>query len=191
MIRCASISLTLATLMACSVGEDGGGGGGGSGSGTGSDDRDMTLGIVCNSEFKITGSFAPGMPGRPIDETTMEPIGGCWPIGTWTFTAAVDPDANECTPAPTVQASYSFRVDGMDDGDGIVRSYTNLGSLGNLQYHLAVSGNGQGCEGNFEVGSADGKQYWNLQPLVPNDAPTMIAGKGEYALYNADAWPWK
>jgi hypothetical protein len=189
MIRRVGLSLLFATWTACSVG--GGGGPDTGGPGTGSEDHNMTLGIVCNSAFKITGTFTAGTPGRPTDETTGEPITGCWPIGTWTFTASVDTENNECTPAPTVLAGYSFRVDGMDDGDGIVRSYMNLGALGDLQYHLSVSSNGQGCEGNFEIGSADGKQYWNLQPVLPNDAPAMIAGHGDYSLYNADAWPWK
>jgi hypothetical protein len=187
MIRPAGLGLLFATLAACSVGGDDGPPGGG----PGSDDHNMTLGIVCNSGFKITGTFTAGTPERPIDESTGDPLTGCWPIGTWTFTATVDTENNECTPAPAVLSGYSFRVDGMEDGEGITRSYVNLSTLGDLQSHLSVSSNGQGCEGNFEIGSADGKQYWNLQPVIPNEAPTTIEGHGDYALYGTDSWPWK
>src|SRR3954467_5654131 len=67
------------------------------------DNRDDQLGIVCNATFTTTGTFAAGMPGRPADVT------GCWPVGTWTFTAKLD--QNESPTAPSLLASYSFRVD--------------------------------------------------------------------------------
>lgn len=80
---------------------------------------------------------------------------------------------------------------------GPVDSYTNLTSVAGMQWHLSVSSNGQGCEGNFELGSADGKGYWNLQPVLldpanASDPPTTtITGNGDYDQYNTDGWPWK
>jgi hypothetical protein len=184
----------LATTTACSVGADDAGTGG---PGTGSDDHNMTLGILCNSGFKITGTFAPGTPARPIDPDTSLPAKGCWPVGTWTFTATVDSATNECAAPPAVLPSYSFRVDRMDDGiSGLVESRTSLTDAGNMTSHIAVSETGQGCEASFELGSADGKDYWNMRPLLlnaPDGMPpsTTLAGSGDYAEYNADAWPWK
>jgi hypothetical protein len=140
----------------------------------------------------------PGLPGaRPNDIDTGMPVTGCWPAGTWTFTAKVD--SNECKTPPAVLASYSFRVDRMDEpnGQGLVENYANLTTVNGLQWHIAVSSNGAGCEGNFEFGTADGKQYWHMQPTLLNPTPPSttpsltLSGSGDYALYNNDAWPWK
>jgi len=204
MMRFAGNSLLFATLAAataCSVGGGGGGGGADANSGAGSDDPNTKNGIVCNSAFTITGTFTPGTPGRPIDPDTQLPITGCWPVGTWTFTAAVDtawvdPTGAKCPTSPTVLPSYSFRVDRTDEGTGLVESYTNLTTLNGLQAHIAVSSNGQGCEGNFEMGSADGKDFWNMQPTLLNPAAggaplTALGGTGDYSEYKSDSWPWK
>jgi len=53
---------------ACSVGGDDETGGGPEG---GVDDRDDTLGIVCNATFKLAGSFTAGTPARPADSPTV------------------------------------------------------------------------------------------------------------------------
>lgn len=176
---------------ACSVGNDDGAG---PGAGSGSDDRDTKLGILCNASFKLTGTFTPGTPGRPLDPETNTPVTGCWPVGKWEFTAVVSD--NECAKPPAVLAKYSFQVDRMDNGvDGLTESYTNLSTLGDIKAHIAVSSNGQGCEGSFELGSADGKDYWNMQPTLlntPEGMPpsTALSGSGDYSEYNANAWPW-
>jgi hypothetical protein len=195
MTRIAGASVLFATLLAttaCGVGGDDGPTGGGGGDTQGSDDRNTKLGITCNATFKLSGTFTPGTPGRPIDPDTNAPITGCWPVGTWNFTAALDPASNECKTAPTALPSYSFRVDRAEGSDqqGLVDTYANLTSVNGLRWHLSVSSNGQGCEGNFEFGSADGKEYWNMQPAVLNTAQTTITGNGDYSLYNKDAWPW-
>jgi hypothetical protein len=154
--------------------------------------------MLCTASFKITGTFAPGTPARPNDPDTGMPIDGCWPVGTWTFTAMVDPAApDDCKTPPTALTSYSFRVDRMDNGtDGLVETHTNLGDVGTMSTHIAVSSNGQGCEGSFELGSPDGKDYWNMQPTLLNVpagmAPsTALGGSGDYAEYGTNAWPWK
>jgi len=194
MMRIAGASVLFATLVvttACGVGDD---------AGSNTDDRNDKLGIICNASFKMSGTFTPvaaGSPGaRPIDPDTMMPLTGCWPVGTWTFTAAMD--TNECTTTPAVIPQYSFRVDRAEGADmqGLVDSYTNLTSIGDLQWHLAVSSNGQGCEGSFEFGSPDGKQYWNMQPVLINPlsgaAPTtQITGSGDYSMFTTESWPWK
>lgn len=169
----------------------------------------MKLGIICNASFTTTGTFTPvtsGPSARPIDPIdqggTGLPITGCWPVGTWTFTAKVD--TNDCPTAPAVLPSYSFKVDRKPDPEAadpatasLLESYVNLTSLSDMQWHVAVSSNGGGCEGNFELGTADGKEYWHMQPTLLNPTPrtapptTTITGSGDYALYNGEAWPWK
>lgn len=153
-----------------------------------SDDPDALAGITCRAAFKTTGSFVAGTPGRPTDPDTGMPITGCWPVGTWTFTASVDADAtaaetHPCSPAPGVLASYSFKVDRTNDPNagGLVESYTWNGDQSML-YKLSVSEVGGGCEGGLELYSADNKEYWNMKPLLDG---TTITGFGEYAKYSA------
>ncbi|HEX2690137.1 MAG TPA: hypothetical protein VHN14_26160 [Kofleriaceae bacterium] len=197
MTRIAGASVFFGILVAttaCGVGGDDDGGFTGG--------TDPKPGIVCSASFKINGTFAPipaGSPGaRPQDpEDPTKLLAGCWPAGTWTFTAAVAD--NQCPTAPAVLPSYSFKVDRMEGADmqGLVDTYTNTTSVGAMQWHLSVSSNGQGCEGNFEFGTMDGKDYWNMQPVLLNppnatDPPTTtITGQGDYDEYNNDGWPWK
>jgi hypothetical protein len=58
--------------------------------------------ILCQAELTMVGTFAVGTP-KP-DE-----INGCWPIGTWTFTATVG--THDCAQAPTPLPQYQIRVD--------------------------------------------------------------------------------
>ena len=195
MTRIAGPSILLGILLAtaaCGVGDSNGVSGG-------SDDRNTKLGVTCNGAFKLTGTFTPGTPARPIDPDTTLPLTGCWPVGTWTFTAAVDPAGTNCKTPPEVLPSYSFRLDRAEGTDmqGLSDTVTNLTSIGNKLWHLSVSSNGQGCEGNFEFGSPDGKDYWDMKPVLLNppnatDPPTnKIVGNGDYDEYTANGWPWK
>jgi len=162
---------------------------------------------VCVAAFTVTGTFAvdPNTP-LPTDKNGA-PISGCWPVGTWSFTASLDPSATfdpsgapKCTTAPTVLNSYSFKVTRTSDpmgGTDTIQTLTSTTTLGGgMQYHLSLSANGQGCEGSFEFGSADGTQYWNMKPTLPKlvppaPSPTVISGGGDYVLYKANGWPWK
>lgn len=168
---CALVGLGL--LGACSVGGDDGGGDD-DGLMTGIDDRDDALGIVCNATFKLTGTFTPGTPARPAEIPT-----GCWPVGTWSFTAAID--TNECPSAPALEASYAFRVDRTDpNGEGWTESYTYMGNQ-EMLFKLGVSEGGSAeCQGGLELYSLDGTEYWNFKPM---QGGTTIEGFGEYAKY--------
>lgn len=196
----------LAFTGACGVGGDDAvmmPGGGGSGTPIPPIDNSE----VCVAAFTVTGTFA-------LDTTTPLPtdkngvqISGCWPVGTWTFTASADPTATfdpsgppKCATVPPVLSSYSFKVARTPDPAGgadtiqTLSSTTTLG--GGMQYHLSVSSNGQGCEGSFEFGSADGTQYWNMKPTLaklvpPAPSPTAISGNGDYTQYKGNGWPWK
>lgn len=145
------------------------------------DNRDEQLGIICNATFTTTGTFAPAAPTRPAEIT------GCWPVGTWTFTAKVD--ENECSQAPALLPSYSFKVDRAVNPDptkdeGYVESYTWLGGNELKLRKVAVSEIASGCQGGVELFSADGTQFWNMRPhLAPNGT---VTGFGEYALYDSN-----
>jgi len=181
MMRVASRALLLGLLavVACDPGGVDGGGGPNPGGPDANDGRDMPLGIVCNATFKTQGSFVQSM-AQPAD------ISGCWPIGTWTFTATVD--SNKCPTAPSVLPSYEFKVDWVVDADGN-GDYTYTVNLPDpaLHYRVHVSGDGGGlCQGGFEIFSADGKQMWNMKPSL--ETGNVLDGFGEYALYNTDQW---
>lgn len=143
-----------------------------------SDDRNVNLGIDCNATFTTTGTWTASTPTRPAAVPT-----GCWPVGTWTFTAKVD--TNECAAAPALLPTYSFKVDRAVNSDpnmdiGYVESYTWLGDKA-LLFKLAVTEVGNGCEGGLELYSVDGMEYWNMKPLLQDDG--KVAGFGEYARF--------
>jgi hypothetical protein len=178
--------LIVGLMTACGVGDEGG-----------IDPPDPNPNkIKCSGAFTVTGSFVAGTPARPIDPETMMPIGGCWPVGTWTFTVAVDntaevPDVtgdavgDRCgevpgTQAPTVNPGYAFRVDRMLDQDGYVESYTWTGDMTNF-WKVKVSEGGSGdCEGTAEFVSTDKKGYWSIKP---NQAGATITGAGDFTLF--------
>lgn len=143
------------------------------------DNRDEQLGIVCNATFTTTGSFVAGTPGRPADVT------GCWPVGTWTFSAKVD--QNDCPSPPSVLASYAFRVDRAVDPNpandiGYEESYTWLGDS-TMVHKVGVSEIASGCQGGIELFNGDKTQFWNFRPLLQDDG--TIVGFGEYAVYDS------
>lgn len=169
-------------IGACGVGDDGGGG------------PDVNPNrIKCTAAFTTQGTWAEGTPVRPPEIPT-----GCWPVGTWNFTAMVDATqevvdvtgdgvGDRCgevsgTQAPSVLAGYSFRVDRVDDpaSDGWLESYTYLGDMATF-FKLGVTEGGVGdCEGALELRSLDKKEYWIFHPA---ETGITIAGTGEYTLY--------
>ncbi|MBS1122304.1 MAG: hypothetical protein H6Q90_4532 [Deltaproteobacteria bacterium] len=189
MTKVGSLVLLSGMLIgACGVGDDSSGGGGGDGGADPNPNR-----YKCTAAFTTQGTWTEGQPVRPVEVPT-----GCWPVGTWTFTATVD-DAQEVvditgdgvgdrcgtvpgTTAPSVDASYSFRVDRVDDpaSDGWVESYAYLGDMATFN-KVSVSEGGVGdCEGDLELLSVDKKELWVLHPAQTG---TTIVGTGEYTLY--------
>jgi len=183
-------------LAACGVGDDAGGG-----------DPDLNPNrLKCSAAFKTTGSFTPGTPARPIDPDTTLPVGGCWPVGTWTFTATIDNDApvvditgdgegERCgalggTQPPTIEGSYSFKVDRTEDpdSDGLLETYTYLGTSPAFFGVKVSEGGGGDCEGIMEFISADAKEWWTMNPNICTSAncqpaSNTISGGGDYTLY--------
>lgn len=140
--------------------------------------RDQPLGILCNATFKVTGTFAQSM-AQPAD------VGGCWPVGTWTFNATID--NNQCQTPPALLPQYQFKVDVMTDADGNTNYVDSYMTDPSAHYRLKVSGDGGGlCQGGLEIYSPDGKQLWNFKPSL--EVGSVLDGFGEYALYDSDQW---
>jgi hypothetical protein len=136
-------------------------------------------GIVCTATAKVTGSFTLGQP-QPAD------VFGCWPIGTWTFTATVD--SNMCAAAPTVLSQYQFKgVETTDTNGDPLQTFTYLTDPA-THNHVKVSEiGGSRCQAGVELYSPDGTQYWNFKPTLQADKAT-VDGFGEFTLYQVDQW---
>lgn len=192
MTRFSGIRVVLAFVAASAGCGVGGGDGGGNNPPGGTPVTPVNDGQICEAHFTITGTFTPGTAPRPTDPDTGTASTACWPVGQWSFTAAVAD--NSCSKPPAVLPGYTFTVDVQpsSDGSGDDQVLTNTTSVGGMKAHLAMSLNGQGCVGTLELGSADGKDYWNMKPTLTKDpADRVLAGTGEYAEYKADSWPWK
>lgn len=196
------------SLAACGVGDEGGG----------PIDTVNQNGIKCSAGIITTGQFVEdpanprpndplgpdGEAGTADDNTTK--IQGCWPAGTWTFTATIDPAAevvdvdedgvgDRCgavagTVNPGFEASYSFRVSRIEDPNvgGLRDQYMYLGSSPNFHNVGVSEGGGGDCEGIMEFKSADSKEWWTFNPNICtslNCQPpsNTITGGGDYTLY--------
>lgn len=165
----ATLLLSLAATAGCALDEIPGGGSG---------SNDLQAGVQCTASFKTSGTFAQS-------QAKPDTVSGCWPVGTWTFTATID--SNECGTPPALLPQYQFKVERLVDGDGDPQeTYTYLTDPSS-HYRLKVSEGGNGdCEGQLEIFSADGKQWWNLKPELMPDL--SVQGFGDYALYDSDQW---
>lgn len=173
-------------------------------------------GLRCSAAMTTTGSFMEGRP-RPLDpigpdgiegtpDDNTVPLQGCWPVGVWTFTAAIDSTAevvdidgdglgDRCgevpgTQAPELEASYSFRVDRNEDpdSDGLVDVYTYLGSSAEFFSVKVSEGGGGDCQGIMEFKSADATMWWTFNPNIctsQNCTPpsSNITGSGDFTFY--------
>jgi hypothetical protein len=133
-------------------------------------DRQQQLGIVCEAQVKIAGHFETSA-ARPAD------VFGCWPVGTWTFSASVE--SSDCASPPALAPQYAFAV--ARDADSI-ETYRYLGATSSEGIALKVSSGGSGlCEGGLMIYSADRKTLVNLKPTLHADG--TITGNGEVELY--------
>jgi hypothetical protein len=198
MTRHAGVSVLLGLLMAaCGVGDEGGGPGGDDGPPI--EDPNPNK-ITCSATFKVTtGSFQLSPTptweeAHPPPEGTPRSATDCWPVGTWTFSAAIDPTApvldinddgkgDRCgevtgTTAPTLAATYSFKVtrtplidnngtptEPADDTQiGWQEGYEYLGDMATFKSVHVSEGGGAQCEGTLEMRSADKTAFWTFKP---------------------------
>jgi len=168
------------------AGSGGGGGGGGGGSGGGGGTGGSGGGgggpvpvvgnLLCTTNLSISGSYTQANP----PPTDFE--GGCWPDGSWVFTATITDSDCASGMTPTVENQYQFTVtEDMDYNDTIV--YNNDPT--NMYVTTKISGGDGGvCVGAFLIFSADGKTIWNLRPAMQAD--NSINGQGDIKVYDAD-----
>lgn len=145
------------------------------GSADGGTNGGMSFGtMICSATLSLSGQWVEGnLP--PTDFP-----GGCWPDGTWSFTATVT--QNGCASQPDLAALYRFQV--MEDVDYNV-TITFLNDPTNTSASLRISGGEGGvCGGAFLLFSADGKTMINLRPALQAD--NSINGRGEYQVWTAD-----
>ena len=157
------------TTVACTTGDTGTGG--------------VTQGIQCSAALIVTGTFVQG-EARPVTNPN-----NCWPIGMWTFTAALDTSMpTACSPAPVPLPQYQFSGTTVLDpqtGDELqVFTYLTDPTINNIA--KANQGGVGSCEGDLSLYSADGKQVWSLKPEMFLD--NTISGLGEFRVYDKDQW---
>ena len=138
-------------------------------------------GRLCTMAMTLTGSFSQEIT-PPLNEDGT-PYVGCWPYGTWTFTAARG--TTDCTPQPTILPQYQFKVTQVTDPEGyLIPSYTYMTDPA-TRSRIKVSQGGDGlCEGEASLFSADGKEIWVLKPEMYADL--SVRGDGEYSKYGSD-----
>lgn len=135
---------------------------------------------LCEAQLRVQGSFTESRE-RPQD------VDGCWPVGTWTFSATLD-DPTEgteaCPEPPSLLPEYRFEV--MRDDDD-VETYKYLTDPEYTRVRVKVTSGGGGlCEGGLELYSQDGSKVLNFKPGLQADK--TIRGFGEYEVYDGDHW---
>ncbi|MHC4831614.1 MAG: hypothetical protein ACYTFT_14870 [Planctomycetota bacterium] len=138
----------------------------------GVDDRLDALGIICESTLIVTGS---------VTETEPQPAGqgGCWDVGTWKFTVAVD--FQGCDPQPALTEEFVYEITRDED------SNTNIVYLADPdaeRVNLKVTSAGDSlCHGGFEHFFEDGTVY----TFHPNKAMDWtLSGDGLYTVWEED-----
>lgn len=139
--------------------------------------RFSTERALCSATLEVTG--------RLEDSRAMpQDVVGCWPVGTWRFTATVKPDSSTCDQDPELDSEYAFLVD-RDEDSKETYVYMNDPSYSRV-FVKVTSGGGGLCEGGLEIYSEKGTEVWNFKPSLLADE--TIIGFGEYDEYDKDQW---
>ncbi|HTR55473.1 MAG TPA: hypothetical protein VMJ10_32565 [Kofleriaceae bacterium] len=178
----ASIGLSVA-VVACTSGDE--------------NSNHDTRGITCQDNYTVTGNFVMSSmagSGRPTGQTD-----GCWPVGMWTFTVALDTTmTNTCTPTPTPLPQYQFEGDLATDPDDPtgppIQTFKYDTDPTDTMTIIKVTEGGAGdaaCEGELDLYSPDGTQMWLLKPEADTtNATGTITGSGQFTIYTMDQWPY-
>jgi hypothetical protein len=141
------------------------------------------LGRTCTLDLAVTGSFVQSK-APPVHEDGT-PYTGCWPIGTWTFSATIG--QGDCKTKPTLLPQYQFKVDEMLDSDGNPYQVNTYMTDPTVRTRIKVSQGGDGlCEGELNLFSPDGKEVTLLKPELYADM--HLGGSGEFQVYKDDQW---
>lgn len=142
-----------------------------------------TIGRQCSAMLTLAGSFVQ-TSARPVGSDGM-PITGCWPIGTWTFSATLG--ENDCSDTPVLLPKYVFTGTEGSDSDGDYTesfAYTTDPSAMTI-VKVTEAGNGL-CEGELDIFSSNGLDEWDFSPFLNPD--NSIDGQGLYSEYTTDQW---
>ena len=155
----------------------------------------VTEGITCSTALTITGgTFMAATPACPYLQTGSTQC-ECWPVGTWTFTVAVDTTnpTNDC-PSPQLDPSYGFNVTTTTDAEtgDLVPSYALIDPNNTYPDSLVKTSDNGTCQGEVDLYSPDGKTVWEFNPAAAAQpdvgASTTLSGVGQYRVYNSDQW---
>lgn len=145
--------------------------------------RNDMIGRVCTTQVDVTGTFAQSK-APPVHEDGT-PYTGCWPIGTWTFSASMV--QSDCSTTPQILPQYQFKVEERLDSDGLPYQVNTYLTDPSVRHRVKVSQGGDGlCEGELNLFSADGKEVWILKPELYEEG--HLGGDGEYSLHKDDQW---
>ncbi|MEJ7601501.1 MAG: hypothetical protein WKG01_26590 [Kofleriaceae bacterium] len=159
-------------LLACGVGDE---------TPPMGDDEDER--ILCEATFAMTGTFT--------SATTLDPAGGCQPIGTWNVNVALA-DQGNCSGAvpfkPNYQYTVSRRTADPNDPDA-VGDITYGGPTGDeTDLQISAGGGGQ-CDAKFTHMNPNGAMVnelalrpWTDEPLS-GGTTLPIKGEGTYKLW--------
>ena len=156
---------------------------------------------LCAAQLGLTGTFTMSAPAPDVvnNDTNMPPsdgqpdFTGCWPTGTWAFTANIE--STTCSSAPVQPATeYRFTTTYTQSPDGAGGEYTYTLVSPALQmgeYRLKVSSGGGGeCEGVMELYLDGAKKAWILHPaLNVFNQSGPLTGVGEYGEFDEPIYP--
>ena len=138
------------------------------------DERLNLLGIACESTLTVTGSFTESTP-QPAD------VNGCWGIGTWRITAAIDRQG--CDPQPEVAQEFVY-ISSVDE-ETESTSVLFQPDPGNERMNLKITTDATGlCQGAFEHFQLDGTVL-SFHTVLQEDLQT-VSGHGTYSVYVED-----
>jgi hypothetical protein len=158
------------------------------------------LGVVCDDPLTTTGTWQMGTVCSDTGNTcsgtcpggatcaAVQPATalGCYPIGTWTFTATLT-GTEACAAPVQLLPSYTVVLTQISDQQGDPVQIATYTTDPTTHSRTKVSSGGSGlCEGDFELFSPDGTQQWNFTPDL--NADNSITGQGLYRLYTSDQW---
>ncbi len=132
------------------------------------------LGIICESDYIVTGTFVPGAVAQPED------MNGCWAVGTWTITAT--PEFVGCSPQPEVPTDLVYEVTFDEEASTINVTYVSDPSAERVNLKISTAGDGL-CHGSMEHFGLD-FGVWSVNPTLQLD--NTLLGIGKYSLYDAE-----
>ena len=144
---------------------------------------------TCSADFTISGTFTATAP-RPAAN-----LDGCWPIGTWKFTAAAVAGSDTCsTPPVPLAGGYQFEgdlvTDQSDPQGPPIETFTYDTDPSVMSAAKVTEGGAGSCSGELDLYSADCTKVWEFQPETDTTDPTTtISGQAEYSEYRTSMCP--